>query len=118
MRFEEIVEETDDEPLSMLEICRRTGTSRRLLESVVQHRTGKPPWEYLRWRRLWRAHALLSRPVEDTTVTKVAYTLGFWHLGRFATAYAATFGERPSRTLARATGKVCHPSPADFRTKD
>jgi AraC-like DNA-binding protein len=118
MRFEEVVEETGDEPLSMLEICRRTGTSRRLLESVVQHRTGKPPWGYLRWRRLWRARALLSRPSEDTTVTEVAYRLGFWHLGRFANAYAATFGERPSLTLARATGRIGRPGPADFRTKD
>jgi AraC family transcriptional regulator, ethanolamine operon transcriptional activator len=106
VRFEEVVEETGDEPLSMLEICRRTGTSRRLLESVVQHRTGKPPWEYLRWRRLWRARALLSRPDADTTVTDVAFRLGFWHLGRFAAAYAETFGERPSLTLARATGRI------------
>ena len=106
VRFEEVVEETSDETLSMLEICQRTGTSRRLLESVVQLRTGKPPWEYLRWRRLWRARSLLSRPDEDTTVTDVAFRLGFWHLGRFAAAYASTFGERPSVTLTRATGKV------------
>lgn len=105
LRFEQVVEETGEEPLSMLEICRRTGTSRRLLESVVQLRTGKAPWEYLRWRRLWRARSLLSRPDEDTTVTDVAFRLGFWHLGRFAAAYATTFGERPSLTLARATGR-------------
>jgi len=109
MRFEQVVEETGDEPLSMLEICRRAGTSRRLLESVVQHRTGKPPWEYLRWRRLWRARALLSLPDEDTTVTDVAFRLGFWHLGRFAAAYAETFGERPSLTLARTTGRIDRP---------
>lgn len=112
MRFEEVVEEASDEPLSMLEICRRAGTSRRLLESVVQLRTGKPPWEYLRWRRLWRARSLLSRPDDETTVTDVAFRLGFWHLGRFAAAYAATFGERPSQTLARATGKIDRPSRA------
>jgi AraC-like DNA-binding protein len=106
VRFEQVVEETGDEPLSILEICRRTGASRRLLESVVQQRTGKSPWEYLRWRRLWRARALLARPDVDTTVTEAAFKLGFWHLGRFATAYAATFGERPSLTLARATGRA------------
>ncbi len=114
LRFEQVVEETGDEPLSMLEICQRTGTSRRLLEAVVQVRTGKPPWEYLRWRRLWRARALLSRPDEDTTVTDVAFRLGFWHLGRFAAAYAATFGERPSLTLARATGRNGSPGRAVF----
>lgn len=106
LRFEEIVEEATDEPMTMLEICRRTGTSRRSLEAIVQTRTGKPPWEYLRWRRLWRARSMLSRPESDLTVTEVAFALGFWHLGRFAAAYAATFGERPSQTLARATGRL------------
>jgi AraC family ethanolamine operon transcriptional activator len=99
----------------MLEVCQRTGTSRRLLESVVQMRTGKPPLEYLRWRRLWRARSLLSRPDEDTTVTEVAFTLGFRHLGRFAAAYAATFGERPSLTLARATGRIDRPASTSLR---
>ena len=112
MRFEQIVEETGDEPLSLLEICQHAGVSRRSLESVVQLRTGKPPWEYLRWRRLWRARSLLSRPDEDTTVTDVAFKLGFWHLGRFAAAYASTFGERPSLTLAKAIGRIDHPGQA------
>lgn len=117
LRFEQIVEEAGDEPLSMLDICQRTGASRRLLESVVQLRTGKPPWEYLRWRRLWRARSLLSRPDEDTTVTDVAFRLGFWHLGRFAAAYAATFGERPSATLAKSTGMIARPDQAAWYAK-
>jgi AraC-like DNA-binding protein len=104
MRFEEIVEEVSDAPLGMAEICRRTATSRRSLEAVVRLRTGKSPWEYLRWRRLWRAQAMLSRPEPETTVTGVAFALGFWHLSRFAAAYARTFGERPSVTLVRGAG--------------
>lgn len=104
LRFEQVVEEGGDEPLSMLDICRRTGASRRSLEAIVLARTGKAPWEYLRWRRLWRARLLLARPDAATTVTDVAFRLGFWHLGRFAAAYATTFGERPSVTLARTMG--------------
>lgn len=114
LRFEEVVEEGGDEPMSMLDICRRTGTSRRLLEAVVLARTGKAPWEYLRWRRLWRARTLLSRPEQETTVTDIAFRLGFWHLGRFAAAYAATFGERPSVTLGRAIRTGDPSSPAAF----
>ncbi len=113
-RFEEVVQDASDEPLSMLEICRRTGTSRRSLEAIVQERTGRPPWEYLRWRRLWRARSLLSRPEADTTVTDVAFRLGFWHLGRFAAAYAAAFGEQPSLTLGRATGMRVRLDPSIF----
>lgn len=104
MRFERALEEFGDEPADMADICRLTGTSRRSLEAVVRLRTGRSPWEYLRWRRLWRARALLDQPTADTTVTDVAFTLGFWHLGRFAAAYASTFGESPSSTLNRARG--------------
>lgn len=103
-RFEQIAREAGDEPLSLLEICRQTGTSRRSLTAIVLERTGKSPGEYLRWRRLWHARLLLSRPEDGMTVTDVAFRLGFWHLGRFAGAYAAAFGEPPSRTLARAAG--------------
>jgi transcriptional regulator GlxA family with amidase domain len=88
----------------MAEICRYTGTSRRSLEAVVRQRLGRSPWEYLRWRRLWRARALLDQPTAETTVTDVAFGLGFWHLGRFAAAYASTFGESPSGTLHRVRG--------------
>lgn len=103
-RFEQIAQEASDEPLSLLEMCRRSGTSRRSLAAIVLERTGKSPGKYLRWRRLWRARARLSQPEAGMSVTDVALGLGFWHLGRFTAAYAAAFGERPSHTLARATG--------------
>lgn len=107
-RFERTIEEAGDKPIDMLELCRRSGTSRRSLEAVVQLRTGRSPQDYLRWRRLWRARAMLRRPAEGTTVTDVAFRLGFWHLSRFAAVYASTFGERPSATLARASGSMRH----------
>ena len=88
----------------MIDLCRQVGTSRRSLEAIVRQRTGRSPSEYMRWRRLWRARALLRRPDESATVTDIAFRLGFWHLGRFAAAYASTFGERPSDTLALARG--------------
>lgn len=105
-RFERTIEEAGDTPIDMLELCRRSGTSRRSLEAVVQLRTGRSPQDYLRWRRLWRARGMLRRPAEGTTVTDVAFKLGFWHLSRFAAVYASAFGERPSTTLARASGSA------------
>jgi AraC-like DNA-binding protein len=109
MRLERAVEAAGDEPLGMADLCRQVGASRRSLEAVIRQHTGKSPWEYLRWRRLWRAHAMLRRPEsDDTTVTDVAFRLGFWHLSRFAATYTATFGERPSATLARALGGTTH----------
>jgi AraC family ethanolamine operon transcriptional activator len=51
---------------------------------------------------------MLRAPADGTTVTGVAFTLGFWHLSRFAAAYMSIFGERPSVTLARANGSITH----------
>lgn len=101
-RFEQIAWETVDAPPTLRDLCRLTGTSRRSLAAIVLERTGKPPGDYLRWRRLHRARSLLTQPEDGMTVTDVAYRLGFWHLGRFAAAYARAFGEQPSRTLDRA----------------
>jgi transcriptional regulator GlxA family with amidase domain len=116
-RFQRVIEEAGDRPIDMVDLCRRTGASRRSLEAVVRLRTGKSPRHYLRWRRLWRARALLRQPTQGTTVTDVAFDLGFWHLSRFAGAYASAFGERPSATLARAfglsPGQKCLPTRAD-----
>ena len=106
-RFERAIEQAIDEPLDLLGLCREAGTSRRSLEAIVREQTGRSPAAYLRWRRLWRARALLRQPSAETTVTDVAYRLGFWHLSRFAATYFSTFGERPSATLARAGGAAC-----------
>jgi len=57
---------------------------------------------YLREVRLRRAHdELLASPPSSTTVSAVASRWGIVHLGRFAAAYRAAFGESPSQTLAR-----------------
>ncbi|HZX85136.1 MAG TPA: helix-turn-helix domain-containing protein [Reyranella sp.] len=108
MRLERAIEEAGDQPIDMVDLCRQVGASRRSLEAIMRQRTGKSPWEYLRWRRLWRARAMLRRPAGGTTVTDVAFNLGFWHLSRFAAAYTSIFGERPSVTLARANGSSTH----------
>ncbi|SKA28977.1 AraC-type DNA-binding protein [Enhydrobacter aerosaccus] len=111
LRFEDALDAAGDQPIDMADLCRRCGASRRSLEAIVQLRTGKSPWEYQRWRRLWRARAMLRQPGAETTVTDVAFRLGFWHLSRFAANYAATFGERPSDTLTKALGTRSRPQP-------
>jgi AraC-like DNA-binding protein len=45
-------------------------------------------------------HQELSRAdAWQVNVSEVAYRWGFTHLGRFAGAYRARFGESPSQTL-------------------
>ncbi len=52
--------------------------------------------------RLNKAHRMLLRPTDETTVTDAATQFGFYHFGHFARVYARLFGERPSETLRRA----------------
>jgi transcriptional regulator GlxA family with amidase domain len=57
---------------------------------------------YLRQIRLRRAREALRAAHRDaTTVRAVAVGLGILHMGRFAAAYRAAFGESPSDTLNR-----------------
>jgi transcriptional regulator GlxA family with amidase domain len=51
--------------------------------------------------RLRRARDMLASGNPDTSVTAVAYACGFATMGHFAKEYRQTFGELPSRTIAR-----------------
>lgn len=88
------------ELLSVSELARRTGAPERTLRTAFHRSYGVSPNQYLRIHRLCQARRLLlvSDP-DETTVTQVAFGLGFWDLGRFAGAYRTLFGERPSETL-------------------
>ena len=59
------------------------------------------PVAYLRRLRLLAAREALSEPAAPS-VSEVAGSVGFAHLGRFAIAYKAAFGETPSSTRQRA----------------
>jgi len=63
----------------------------------------RQPGRHRRARRLTLARERLRRPGPQT-VSEVALDCGFWELGRFAQAYRAAYGERPSETLRRRTG--------------
>ncbi|MFO1218227.1 MAG: helix-turn-helix domain-containing protein [Burkholderiaceae bacterium] len=96
----ELMLSAPDEPLSMLEVCRRIGTSRRKLNYCFQDVLGTSPVKYLRAVRLNGVRRELRRgeaPVQD-----VAARWGFWHLGQFSLDYKRQFGELPSATLKSA----------------
>ncbi|HSV70997.1 MAG TPA: helix-turn-helix transcriptional regulator [Methylibium sp.] len=85
---------------SVSELARRLGISVRLLHQVFRQRMGVAPRSYAQSLRLSHARADLraARP-GAVTVAEVAAKWGFWHLGRFASTYRATFGELPSQSL-------------------
>jgi AraC family ethanolamine operon transcriptional activator len=86
-----------DEPLSMLEVCRRVGASRRKLNTCFQEALGTSPVKYLRAVRLNGVRRQLREGAVN--VQDAAARWGFWHLGQFSRDYKRQFGELPSQTL-------------------
>lgn len=88
--------------VSVAELARQNQVPERTLRTAFQKCFGVSPIEYLRIYRLHLArHLLAASHPEATTVTKVAFGLGFWDMGRFASNYRRLFGELPSTTLRR-----------------
>ena len=95
-------------------LCAAAGVSPRTLEYAFRENLGLSPAAFARQLRL---HALrrdlLASALGESTVTDLAFRLGFTQLGRLAGDYRRTFGEPPSATLARP-----HPGEAPVFWKD
>ncbi|TES62871.1 helix-turn-helix domain-containing protein [Burkholderia cepacia] len=101
-RVRELVISQPGVPLTVLDVCRAVGASRRKLQYCFEEILGTHPAWYLRVvrlnsvRRELREHSPASASVSD-----VACRWGFWHLSRVASHYRELFGELPSDTLKR-----------------
>ncbi|MFE0023719.1 helix-turn-helix domain-containing protein [Amycolatopsis sp. NPDC059021] len=89
--------------ISVTEIAAAANVSIRALQHAFRRHRGTTPMSYLRQARLHHAHqALLAAdPGSGVTVTEIAARWGFYHPGRFARHYRATYGYPPSHTLQR-----------------
>ncbi|HTJ97728.1 MAG TPA: helix-turn-helix domain-containing protein [Rhodocyclaceae bacterium] len=83
---------------SVDDLCERFHLSRRALQNYFEEATGLAPLAYMRALRLNAARRALKQGESAGTVSEVAYTWGFNHLGKFAQQYHAMFGELPSQT--------------------
>jgi len=91
---------SSDQSLSITELAHQAGVPERTFRTAFHRSYGISPQDYLRIQRLYEAQHLLRESGQDrTTVTKIAFGLGFWDLGRFAGRYHTLFGEHPSETL-------------------
>lgn len=95
----EVMMSRADEPLSILEICSRVGTSRRKLNACFQDVLGTTPVKYLRSLRLNGVRRALRAAGPNETIQDIASHWGFWHLSQFAQDYKKLFGELPSASL-------------------
>jgi AraC-like DNA-binding protein len=101
-RAVELIEARYAEPLTVVDLARAARTSVRRLQAGFQAHFGLTPMAYLRQYRLRQAHRrLASGEPGGATVTDVALTCGFRHLGRFAADYHRRYGRTPSDTLRR-----------------
>ncbi|WP_338750834.1 AraC family transcriptional regulator [Janibacter alittae] len=84
------------------ELAALAGVSPRSLQGAFRREYGVGPMEVLRRARLEHAHSdLVAGSPEGTSVTEIAMSWGFFHLGRFAATYRERYRESPSNTLAR-----------------
>ena len=89
------------EPIGVEEMAGLAGVSSRSVQTAFRRVRGCTPMQYVQRRRLELARQFLQAPTPGTSVTNVAVDCGLFHFGRFAAAYRALFGEKPSETLAR-----------------
>jgi AraC family transcriptional regulator, ethanolamine operon transcriptional activator len=92
--------------ISVAEVCRRTGVSRRSLEAVFRSMVGMGPGTYIRNLQLNRVRRdLLSADRDAESIGDIAARYGVWHWSRFSQSYKLLFGELPSQTRSRSRGR-------------
>lgn len=91
-----------DTTITRDDLAEVVGVSIRSLSRAFHKKYGLGPKAFLLQRRLDASYAQLRGADSDvTTVTEVAMSYGFWHAGRFASAYKKAFGESPSESLLK-----------------
>lgn len=95
-RAEEFLTAHATDPLTVSRLVAECRCSERSLFNAFRKHRGYTPMQFLAECRLRSAHEALQSASPDDTITSIAYTCGFSHLGRFSTAYRKRFGESPS----------------------
>jgi len=86
--------------ITVADLAAEVGLSVRQLQASVAHHFGITPLELLRETRLRMVRSeLVAADPDASTVSSIAYSLGFNHLGRFSHHYYIAFGEKPSETF-------------------
>lgn len=101
-RTEEFLEANVSEPITISDLVAQFGCSRAALFNAYRRFRGYTPMQFLAECRLKRARKALQSPSPGDTVSSIAYTYGFFHLGRFAASYHRRFDESPSQTFRKA----------------
>lgn len=100
-RAEAFMEANASMPITMSDVFAHVGCSHNTLFSNFRNFRGCTPWEFLTTTRLKLAHERLLKARQSESVTSIAHSLGFTHMGRFSIVYRKRYGEKPSETMKR-----------------
>ena len=98
-RAEEYMRAHSNEAISIIDLLRLSGCSRRVLFSAFRNARNYTPMEFLTELRLQRVREKLLKPHPEASISSIALDCGFTHFGRFSQVYRKRFGERPSDTF-------------------
>jgi AraC-like DNA-binding protein len=88
-------------PIGLADIVEASGVPGRTLLKHFESFQGVSPMQYLRRARLEKVNEALRAGERRGTISDLAMTCGFTHMGRFSAEYRRRFGETPSETLRR-----------------
>ena len=97
----EILNDHDNLPIGVTELCQAVGTSLSTLNRLFTARFDMTPKAYIRARCLSAVRDELATAPCGEKVVAIANRWGFWHMGQFARDYREMFGELPSATLKK-----------------
>lgn len=90
----QVMTETVEDPLPLLDLCETLHISRRQLERLFKKYTGQSPTQFYYSLRLERVHALLNET--DMTVTQIAIATGFNSTSHLARQFRSKYGVSPN----------------------
>jgi AraC-like DNA-binding protein len=103
-KVQEILNEIDELPITVNELCSRVGTSSSALHRLFHSEYGVSPKAYIRARCLSAVRDELAIAPPGSKIVNIANRWGFWHMGQFAKDFRSLFGELPSACLRPAPG--------------
>jgi len=101
-RAEAFMESRAHTPIAMSEVFTHVGASRNTLFNSFRKFRVYTPGEFLTTTRLRLAHQQLLSPAYGDSVTSIAHSFGFSHMGRFSQIYRKRYGKKPSETMRMA----------------
>jgi AraC family carnitine catabolism transcriptional activator len=90
----QVMTQTVEEPLPLLDLCETLDISRRQLERLFKKYTHQSPTQFYYGLRLERAHALLNET--NMTITEIAAATGFNSTSHLARQFRTKYGVSPN----------------------